>query len=474
MNNLDSTVLENLFQLESVSGKNDKLEILKLSDNSTIEFIRWCLDPNVNFYITKVPKVTSKTVPHPTVQNIDDAYYALLDKVASRFLTGKAAATFVESIAASLGSEGNELLKRLLKRDPRCGVGVKTLNTAVGYDLIYVPGYMRCSPFNAKTVAKMGLPVISQTKMDGLFVNIIVDEESNSVTVLTRSGQDITDKVLASHPRSLLSLVVGIDSSFVLHGEAVASYDGDINNLMPREASNGYLNSDDVDPDRVHFFLWDTLPLDEFFEGKCDIPYTERFAEVHDTIQAFQRTDYADESLVNRFFPVSSRELNSVDEIIAHFKEVRAKGEEGTIIKSPDGIWKNGTSKDQIKLKVIFDCDLMVSDAVEGEGKYAGMLGALTVSSSCGQVVLNIGTGFSDIQRQYLWEHRDELIDSIVAVKANDITVTKRDEDGNPIEHALFLPRFIEFREDKYEADDIERIREQVIAFTDTLKLLEE
>ena len=93
------------------------------------------------------------------------------------------------------------------------------------------------------------------------------------------------------------------------------------------------------------------------------------------------------------------------------------------------------------------------------------MMGSLTVASSDGKIMSDIGTGFSDEQRKYFWNEwylsgidlNDHNI--IVTVKANDIVTRKNSETSS-----LFLPVFVEERLDKSEADSYERCVEQLEA----------
>lgn len=54
---------------------------------------------------------------------------------------------------------------------------------------------------------------------------------------------------------------------------------------------------------------------------------------------------------------------------------------------------------------------------------------------------------------------RDELIGRIITVVSNNITTDRRTGAKS-----LFLPRFVELREDKHVADSFERVQEQLEA----------
>jgi ATP-dependent DNA ligase len=125
-----------------------------------------------------------------------------------------------------------------------------------------------------------------------------------------------------------------------------------------------------------------------------------------------------------------------------------SEGQEGIILKDAKSIWENKRSKGQIKFKGELETDLRVVDIQLGTGKYEGMLGAIVCESSDGIVKVNVGSGFNDEQRKTL-----DYIGKIVAVKYNARIKNKQGEES------LFLPVFVEVREDKNDADSSGEIK---------------
>ena len=119
------------------------------------------------------------------------------------------------------------------------------------------------------------------------------------------------------------------------------------------------------------------------------------------------------------------------------------EGYEGIILKDGRGIWEDKRAKHQIKFKGEMECDLKIVGIEEGTGKYVGKLGAIICESADSIIKVNVGSGFNDIQRSTL----KDLVGKIVAVKYNARIKNKQGEES------LFLPIFIEIREDKDEAD---------------------
>jgi ATP-dependent DNA ligase len=121
-------------------------------------------------------------------------------------------------------------------------------------------------------------------------------------------------------------------------------------------------------------------------------------------------------------------------------------------LKTQDGIWENKRSKSLIKFKGELECDLLVVDWEEGTGKNVGRLGALVLESACGGVRVNVGTGFSDADRNGITAANS--VGRIVAIKYN-----ARITDKKSAVASLFLPVFMEFRDDKSQADSAQGIK---------------
>ena len=68
-----------------------------------------------------------------------------------------------------------------------------------------------------------------------------------------------------------------------------------------------------------------------------------------------------------------------------------------------------------LKVKVMSTCDVKVISFEEGTGKYEGKLGAMLVDYkgfNCG-----VGSGFTDADREYIWNHQEEYLGKIVEVQ---------------------------------------------------------
>ena len=434
-------------QLQETSSTNDKLAIMEQHKDNMLfkEYMRLVSCPSVNFY------VTAKTFPE--VEGELDLFVetthwfdVVVKPLYTRQVTGDAAKTWIKKNMAVLNSEWQELFKMLLLKDIRAKIGVTLVNKVWPKLCVDVP-YQRCSlpdEKNLKAFSK-GETFIVQTKSDGQFAALVIDtyEWSEDAQLYTRNG--------STYPHWMAEYIAeGLnDNNVVYEGELLCYRNGQ---MLSRKEGNGVLNSilqggELPEGVSVLYTVWNRLPLSDWKEGKTNLTYEECWDSVCKTYVNHRRGSL-------RIEPIDHYYVDSLGKAYAFNKEQLAKGLEGSIIKILTHKWKNGTSKECLKLKVEAEIDLIWTDSVEGKGKAAGMLGAMCLQSSCGRVKVDCGTGYTDAQRKQLWGDRDSLHGAVVTVKANDM-LTK--EGSNML--SLFLPVFIELRE-KQEADSLERIEQ--------------
>jgi ATP-dependent DNA ligase len=149
---------------------------------------------------------------------------------------------------------------------------------------------------------------------------------------------------------------------------------------------------------------------------------------------------------------VETKKVQNDYEARRMFEQLLAEGQEGIILKTKEGIWENKRSKNLIKFKGELECDLRVVDWEEGTGKNVGRLGALVLESDCGGIRVNVGTGFSDADRDSITA--ESSIGRVVAIKYN-----ARITDKTSSTASLFLPVFVEFRNDKSVADSAKDVK---------------
>lgn len=94
-----------------------------------------------------------------------------------------------------------------------------------------------------------------------------------------------------------------------------------------------------------------------------------------------------------------------------------------------------------LKVKQFQTLDLPILRVEEGQGCNTGTLGALVVNYEGNEV--RVGTGFTQEQRDELWNDRELLTGTLVEVKYRERTTNQR--GGKSLQH----PTFVALRPDK-------------------------
>jgi len=392
------------------------------------------------------------------------------ENLVTRKLTGNEAKDELQHLLHHMLEDDAEVLSRIIKKDLRSGFSSSTTNK-IWKSLIPVHPYNQCSAFSTKVLENLQLPVRSQLKSDGLYCDTVVTVDS--VTYWTRQGNELP--INDPQRDAVLLAEANATGEFVIMGEAlVTEEDGSV---MAREASNGYMNRDDKDLSRIHIAAWHMLPLSEWNAKHLKIKATTIYDVCFARLTAFLAANPT-----IRIELTEDRLCHTVQDIVAHFKDVRDRGEEGLILKSPNAVWKDGKSKDMVKLKVVIEVEMEVIEWYYGHAghQHEHNLGGFKARSKCGKIEVRCGGGYSLKQREG-WIRDFEALNgvsradravaekAIFTMKCNGVTTSR----SKPGMYSLYLPRFKEFRIDKSVADDLIKIQEQEAAFTDALKLLE-
>jgi len=431
---------EFLNSLAANTSRNFKIEQLNAqSDNETLrEVIRLALDPFTQFYQRKIPQYEQVYKTTFTLEWALEELYVL----SSRELTGNKAIEHLSYVLSNLTSDNAKVIERIIAKDLKCGVDVSTVNK-VWSGLIPEYPCMLCSPFEQKLVDKIKFPAYAQMKMDGMRFNAIVRD--GKCEFRSRNGKEIL--LLGNLEQEFIRLAGSIDCVF--DGELLVMLPGD-HQFTDRQTGNGILNKANKgtisieEAAMVHASVWDLIPYVQFTDGYCQTPYAKRFSTLEQIVNK-------QKSEGKKIWIVSSEIVQTIEEAQSIFQNYLSLGHEGIILKDGAGVWEDKRSKTQIKFKGELECDLKIVAVEEGSGKAAGMLGAIVCESADGIVKVNVGSGFSDAQRKQYW--KENLVDRIVAVKYNSRIKNKAGEDS------LFLPVFIELRDDKDVADTTKVIK---------------
>jgi ATP-dependent DNA ligase len=441
-------VLNDLFeQLASTASRLEKEALLQARRDDALlqQTIKLALDPFTQFYIRKIPRYDQI---YKTTFGLEWALDEL-SKLSSREYTGNKAIEHLTYILSSLTEDNAKVIERVIRKDLRCGVSDATANKIWP---ALIPEYpcMLASGFDQKLVDKITWPACVQLKLDGMRFNAIVRD--GKVEFRSRNGKEliIPNRLFEE---SFVELMKHYGAEYVFDGELLIVDDS--GKVVPRQTGNGILSKSikgtmsEDEAKQVRATLWDAIPLENFVKGRDEETYETRLPKLVNAISHVKNVH----TPVGHFIDlVWTKRVDDIHEAKRIFEKFLAKGEEGTILKTLDMIWENKRSKKQIKFKGELECDLICVDWEEGTGKNVGRLGALVLESADRQLRVNVGTGFSDEQRDKIT--KKNVLGKVVSVKYNS-----KIQDKNSSNVSLFLPVFVEIREDKDVADTLEIIK---------------
>lgn len=434
-------------EIAVTASKNEKEALVKkgVVDPEFCRVLDYAYNPFKTYGIRKRPD----TIGDNCNNDFDAGTWELLDDLIARRLTGSAAIEAVRGELTALNADAAELLWRIIAKDLRAGFSESTCNKAKKGLIPDFP-YMRCClPKDAKLADfdwKLG--VISQEKADGMFANVNV-ELGDLVTITSRQG---TPFPIDEFPELAAELSDRFPPGVQLHGELLVHRDGE--GILAREIGNGILNKvasggSFAANDQPIYMVWDMIPLTAVVtKGKHDEPYVKRLSKI---IAALKSAPGSTVKLIE------TKVFHSLSEAYGHAGELMRKGKEGTVIKNPHATWKDGTSKEQVKLKLEFNVDLKIVAIMPGTPgtKTEGRAGAFACESSCGGLKTNV-TVKNEAMRDAVDADPSDWVGRVIDVIANDIM---KPSESNEL-HSLFLPRMAEagYRTDKTNADDLDRI----------------
>jgi DNA ligase 1 len=445
-------------EISSEPSTNLKMEILtKYKDNELLKRVLYLANSKrVKFHIKQIPSY--EPLEMELALPLEIALNTLME-IAERKVTGNEAILVLTNILNACNPDDSYIIERIIEKDCRIGMGTTFINK-VFPDLIEKVSYLGCKPYNRKhidSILKANPVNFSQLKLDGRYTNVLI--RNHEVELMSRQGE------LSYLEGALFLEELKLFDDCVFNGElTMDNYDG---TTMDRYTSNGIIASlisigkkkaegENVDKDirkleekhmsyfdalsLIRLTIWDTITVDEYFNGISKVPYYQRFENLKNILSKHNTV---------RVSIVECREVRSYEEVIAHFMEALNNKQEGTILKAYDGIWKDGKPTTQIKLKKEIELDLRIVAYKFGTGKNANVISSLVCQSEDGKLVTS-PTGMNEDMMQHITENQDKYRNTITAMKCSGLS---QDHLGN---YSVLHPRFEKLRDDKSVANTLE------------------
>jgi DNA ligase-1 len=381
--------------------------------------LQYALDPLVTFGVQQVP-----VKKDPTGEGLlPEDFYDMADALIARDLTGHAARdAILVAMAKATQEEWNDWYRRILIKDLRCGVSVKTVN-GVKKDTVPVFGCMLAHD-GAKHPKKITGECFVEYKYDGVRVIAIV--KNGDATLYSRNG-----KLLANFPHINEALSKPEFEGLVFDGEVMSD---DFQTLMKQVHRKEGAQTEDS-----YLAVFDLLTIEEFNAGGTELNAFHRRERLISYQPFFnvrlQLVQAVKLDLDSEAGQLAFKNMN---------KEALEEGYEGLMIKPIHEGYKCKRSHAWLKIKPFIEVTLNVVALEEGTGKNEGGLGALVVEGEDdGKFFhLNVGSGLTDENREQIWANQDSVIGQLVEIRADAATQSQDAEDT----WSLRFPRFKTFR----------------------------
>ncbi len=258
-------------------------------------------------------------------------------------------------------------------------------------------GIMKCYPFEEGRLKRWVPPYIVQPKYDGVRCRAV--RIANGFMLLS-SEENIISSVphINEALEHISNLPDELDGELYCHGmsfEAIVSVTSRTVNLHP-------------DHRQIQFHCFDIVDEDPQYKRTIDIEQLKGLSPWL-VISPYWMCD-------------------TLDDVTRVFDLVCEQGYEGIIVRNFLNRYERKRSTQVMKFKPKKEDEYLIIGFVEEidkAGDPKGCLGALVCASGDGNI-FNVGTGFSDLDRQMMWEVRDTLPGRNVRIKYQHITSGKK------------------------------------------------
>lgn len=414
-------------KLQATNSKIEKQRIIgdnkSMINNKFCETLKFLLSPYVLTGISN--KKIDKSVP--TIDSKISSWEDMVTYLKEHNTGTDKDIAVVQSFINSQENDMREFYKGLITKSIKLGCDAKIINEVVP-DLI--------PAFNVQLGTS-----IEKVKLKG-DEHIFISRKLNGNRCVYYKGQLISrqGKVFTGLEHIIKDIgILNIDNNYVLDGELIGKNEEGLSDSENFQKSTGLANSKDSDKSSLKLVVFDIINIEDFEKGVSKNTYSERkklLIEYNKSMINLKNIE-----IVEMMY--DGYDHNKIWEMLDRAESLDYEG----VVVNLDKPYVCKRTKDLIKVKKFFDTDLRCVAVNKAEtGKYKDTLGAITCKYKDGTV--DVGSGFTDEQRDYYFNNPNEIVEKIVTVKYKEVTHNKNGGES------LQFPVFITVRQDKDIADD--------------------
>lgn len=416
-------------QLQSISGKNDKIDFIKNNqDEDFLKFLKVLLNKLVVFGIqTKKLNKALNLVDSSDYNPISDHIITIFDLFDYLEQNNTGADEDALIVAAYIHNQPEYLrawASASITKTLKLGVTAKSVNKALGYNLIVEFQVQR-----GKSFADEGDKIANEEK--------IVSEKENGIRGIceVNSGKAVYKSRQNQIFEGLLDLEKAMEGKpdGIYEGELVVKERHKYKLRQVLQETMKILSSDDKDK-KLDWVLFDYLTHDEFAEPETSRGYFQRKDDMYK-----MGLENEDIEIAKTLYKGTSNK-----DIYDLLEKVVARGGEGLMVNR-DKPYKKDKTNHILKVKKKYTSDLRIIGFEEGKptGKHKGTLGAFLLEYKGNTVKCGV---MPDAIRHEVWNNQEKYLGKIVEI-------SHEQETGNQNNDLLSLeyPVYEMMREDKTE-----------------------
>lgn len=314
--------------------------------------------------------------------------------------------------------DNKEFYEDMITKKYRLGCDAKSVNKAIP-GLISTWDVQQAYPLSDKNEPKDGEWFALSQKLNGNN-NGVLDYKN-----ISRQGKEF---VGLGHITSDLQKLSFEDMFF--NGELIRKNEDNLSDDENFQIGTGIINSDEsVDKSCIKFVIYEMLPKEEFLNGESKLTYKQRREKyLNPLAEEIKSLGLENIEVVPIIYEGTDK--SKISELL---EKADNDGWEGLMLNK-DTKWKNKRNNGILKVKSFKHADVLCTDVVEGDGKYKGALGLIKCDYKGFE--LGVGSGFTDEQRNYYWNHPDEIVGKIVQIKYKG--ETKNKQGGLSVQFPIF------------------------------------
>lgn len=398
--------ISSIFQdIANTPGRLDKEQILNDNKDNLLfkECLRFLLDTYTVTGISKA-KLSKKLNLNLETYECINLYY-LMDYIRKNN-TGKDSDIIVVQKFMRANKEVEDFIFGLITKSLKIGVSKKTANSVYGdtfvddFKVMKSTNYEEvANEFNEKA-EKEGYAIY--IKENGIRGEIIKSDSSIKI----RSRQGLYVDGLVDLEEAFINAPNGLYEGEILAIGVFKDSNEQCQKTRSLYSKNGIKHG-------LKIKLFDYVSLEDMHQCKNKVPTHKRKEFIKKVVNELNS------EFVEYIEPIYiGKDISMIDVKLKEIISNKLEGISCNILTSP---YEFKRSKWAVKVKEFHTIDLEIVGIYEGDSKYKGKMGGMTIKYKNNTV--DVGSGWSDLEREYYWNKKEEFIGRILEVKYKDETV---------------------------------------------------